>query len=402
MKILKKMKEDKEIVVIFGAGAMGKLLYFVCKNHRMHIAGFCDNSKDKQGTYIFNEIPVFSIDDLVNRFDSDKMVVLISIKDIASAVEQLQVRGIIKWYGIHQLLDIEELFSGFTYSEQRVLGLLLLWQRWHAHYYYDCSEKLNLYSLDFVITERCSLRCRECCNLMQYYSSPKDFSFRELQDELMRVVNLYHSIFELRIIGGEPFMNRAMSDILRYAAQFKSINSICIYTNASIMPSEEMINMISECGNIWFSISNYGNLSKHLHSLINELKRNNIYYQITNDIWTSCSSFEKHCRSDEENRLVYESCCVRDSVTLLGGKIYPCPFIANGINLRALPKESNNFVDIMGEDVGSIKKMLKKLHMQESYSLCDYCKGRPEIPWEKDYVTPHEQVDTPLPYLKYT
>ena len=36
------------------------------------------------------------------------------------------------------------------------------------------KDKLRVKHLDLVLTEKCSLKCKDCSNLMQYYSRQKD------------------------------------------------------------------------------------------------------------------------------------------------------------------------------------------------------------------------------------
>ena len=42
------------------------------------------------------------------------------------------------------------------------------------------SKNLNLNSLDIVLTEKCSLKCKHCSNLMQYYEKPIDNEFDDI------------------------------------------------------------------------------------------------------------------------------------------------------------------------------------------------------------------------------
>ena len=47
----------------------------------------------------------------------------------------------------------------------------------HKHacekYYDNAKDVLNLKAMDIVVTERCSMKCRDCSNLMQYYVKPQ-------------------------------------------------------------------------------------------------------------------------------------------------------------------------------------------------------------------------------------
>ena len=85
---------------------------------------------------------------------------------------------------------------------------------------YRCKEQLDLYaysvaaqkrkkdlylnSIDLVLTEKCSLKCKDCSNLMQYYAKPVDEDFDTLINSIDKILSNVGFIREIRIIGGEP------------------------------------------------------------------------------------------------------------------------------------------------------------------------------------------------------
>ena len=78
------------------------------------------------------------------------------------------------------------------------------------------KDKLFLRSVDIVISERCSLKCKDCSNLMQYYLHPKNFSYEQIKKEFEQLTENISHIFEVRLIGGEPFMNKQIYEIIDY------------------------------------------------------------------------------------------------------------------------------------------------------------------------------------------
>jgi molybdenum cofactor biosynthesis enzyme MoaA len=62
--------------------------------------------------------------------------------------------------------------------------------------------------MDVVISERCSLKCVDCSNLMQFYESPQDISFNEILRDFDALLERVNHIYEIRLIGGELFMNK--------------------------------------------------------------------------------------------------------------------------------------------------------------------------------------------------
>ena len=102
----------------------------------------------------------------------------------------------------------------------------------------------ELLHLDLVITECCSLNCRDCSNLMQYYDHPCNLSSDEVINDLRKITGSL-KIGELNILGGEPFVNqKVLSAVLAFLTEEKAdrVDSINIITNGTIVPGEECIN----------------------------------------------------------------------------------------------------------------------------------------------------------------
>ena len=69
--------------------------------------------------------------------------------------------------------------------------------------------------------------------------------------------------------------------------------------------------------------------------------------------------------------------------TLLDGKLYRCPFIANAAKLKAIPDNPADYVDLFSNN-GDIKPQIKRLVKAASFFPgCDFCVGRPYDPSSK-------------------
>ena len=71
---------------------------------------------------------------------------------------------------------------------------------------------------------------------------------------------------------------------------------------------------------------------------IDALERNKIpYFRKPAGNWVDCSQIRKHNRSPQRLKQVFKECCAKFLFTILSGKLYTCPFIANADNLKAIP-----------------------------------------------------------------
>ena len=320
-----------------------------------------------------------------------------TIRNVDEAVKQLADAGGFDWFPAYELLNDET---------KKILSLMEIHKLEAARFYYESflnKNLLTLDSLDFVITERCSLRCKECSNLMQYYAAPKNFSVDELKAELDSICAVFDEIHELRFIGGEPFLHPNWQELLQYANAKKNIRRDCFYTNGTILPTAQQFETL-KAANAWLSISNYEELSRNLNRLTKNLDEHAIPYEVKEiPYWTKCSSFERHERTTQELRKVFERCCARNLATLLNGRLYACPFISNAMNLHAIPQDENDFVNLVENvDVKILRQQVRKLFSQPFFKSCAWCEGRPtpEDVKDEDKIPPHEQTNKPLHYKK--
>ena len=381
-------------VIIFGAGIAGKGVLKILRQEKIPVAAFHDNGALQP--YSVEGIPVARMN--FSTLNRGEVVFILAIHNMDEAVKQLEESGGFSWLPAYDLLN-EKTSALLSFMEfQKFEAMQFYFER-----FLD-KKLLTLNSLDFVITERCSLRCRECSNLMQYYAAPKNFSVEDLKRELDLTCAVFDEIYEIRIIGGEPFVHPNWDEILQYIASKENIKRISIYTNGTLLPSDSQCEVL-KATNAWLSISDYDELSRKLEPLKKKLAA----YEIPSEVkaiphWTHCSSFVKHNRTREELAEVFRKCCARDLATLLNGKLYPCPFISNAMNLKAIPAVENDFVDLTATpDLESLRQKVRKLFSRPFFDSCDRCTGRP-TPLDirdEDKIPPHEQTSKPLKYIKY-
>lgn len=386
---IEQLKNKK--IIIFGAGIAGQGILKVLRHKNIPVYCFFDNKAAK--SWVCEGVSVQKLD--LAAIDKEKVLFILTIHDTDEAIDQLSSFGITNYIQAYELID-DEAKTYLNFMEiQKIEGAWFYYERFYK------TDLLTLNSLDFILTERCSLKCKECSNLMQFYKQPENYDLEYLKKELDRLSEIFDEIYEIRLLGGEPFMYPYISEIMEYIKTKENIKRISIYTNGTILPKDSVFETIKKTGT-WFSISNYHELSYKKNEIIAKLKEYEIPYECkTIDYWTRCSTFTKHNRSEEALKKVYLSCCTRNIVTLIKGKIYGCPFISNAMNLNAIPQCASDYVDIFENgDLEKIKGKLKLLLNRDFYDSCDWCQGRPtpEYVKESDKIPPHEQIKMPLPY----
>lgn len=391
---------DESPVIIFGAGIVGEVLLRACREKGIKVECFCDNNINKTQFPICDTKVVYA-PRLKESYNDATF--LISAADIKDVVDQLRLLGYSKWSAASLLLrDFNPSVFNFNapadFVEYAVSTCLLCQDS------YLNPDKLFYRSVDIIITERCSLKCRDCSNLMQYYKQPKDCDINDLMQDVDAFCYFMDGVNEFRVIGGEPFMNREFHLIIKKLIEEPKVRKVVIYTNGTIVPGEDQIRQLKN-NKVLVIITDYGKLSKRVDDLTCVLERNNIaFYAIKAKGWTDCAKISRHYRTVEQQKELFRRCCAKNTVNLTNGRLYRCPFSANAARLCAIPENERDYIDIVRErqeivDIGETKKKIRAFLLEKDFlRACDYCNGRP---FEAAEILPAEQIKKPLEYEKY-
>ena len=77
-----------------------------------------------------------------------------------------------------------------------------------------------------VLTEKCSLKCDGCSNLMQYYAKPIDEDFEQCIKSIDKFLNTVDYVFEIRVLGGEPFMYKRIYEVIEHLYKYDNYGKI--------------------------------------------------------------------------------------------------------------------------------------------------------------------------------
>lgn len=235
--------------------------------------------------------------------------------------------------------------------------------------------------LDVVITECCSLRCRDCSNLMQYYHHPANLDVEEMVASLRKILSAA-KVDQLKIIGGEPFVNqKALISLLKFLGRESDgrVNKIDIITNGTIVPSDECIGAMKDDPRVRVVFSNYGELSSKLDEFSNICAREGIRHDVVEDkFWWDFGGLEERDEKQKKTQHRFDGCYSRRLCTsLYRGKLYVCPRQAHAIQLGIIPEDISETVDVsdhLYDDPSALRDAIYRLLDRKEYiSACRYC-----------------------------
>ncbi len=375
-KCIEPLKKEGPPIIIVAAVREAEAVANACKANGINIAAFCDTEKRKTIDK-FCGLNVIHSPSLREYYPDARFI--IASHHIRDVDQQLTEMGYNDFYSALELFQnykVED--HTHKISQSYMQSRIDSYKKTHEAYFDD--NKLYMRSVDVMVTTKCSLKCESCSNLMQYYKNPKDSDDIKTLDALEILSKNVDDISEFRIIGGEPLMNRNWSKIVNGIIHNNPKRKIYIYTNGTVAPKDEQLKSF-DSSDVNFIITDYGKLSRNADRLTERLNNHGITYVRTPaENWLDCGTIKQHKRSVSDLKEVFKQCCVKYVYTLLDGKLYRCPFIANADNLKAIPNNPANYVDLFSKN-NDVKLQLKRLvQVAKFFPGCDFCVGRPYDP----------------------
>ena len=369
-------KEDG--VIVFGTGNCGAIAQLALKEANINVIALSDNNMHRWGTKIdgVEVIPPEKI-----KSDYGKLPVLIAV-DLNFPYIRKQLNGL----GITNVFDCDFVFSKLdidlkkceqvTWSETKFKQKIDLYM-YSVLAHKNKDKTLRVDSIDLMLTEKCSLKCKDCANLMQLYAKPIDQDFDILIKSIDKFLNTVDHCREIRLLGGEPMMYKKVDLVAEHILKFKNFDQLKINTNGTIIPNEKKIKVFQD-ERVFFDISNYGKISRNVEGLVKLLEEKNIAHNAARVTeWQDVGKIVKTNRTEQLNKEIFGNCCINRGITLLHGKLYLCPFSANATNLKAIKYADEEILNI---DMYSKEELIKKIHKlyfeTEFLEACKSCNGR--------------------------
>ena len=383
---------ENEPIIVYGASVYGELAYITLKQVGLTIDFYCDKSHDRKKYFGVQVIHPKELDKYRNA-----NIIIASADFFCEIKKELENLGCIHLYDMVELLQ--------TDIPKEELSNRALEMYANRQYYVDIvrnqsRKKLIFNRIQFVVSERCSLKCRDCTHLMQYYQKPQDIDLNKYKAAFDLLLEVVDYVAELRILGGEPFMNRDMHQIISWYHDNSKIGGISIYTNGTIIP--DTITLLAlQNEKVKIHISNYNKVNEEkLQKLACVLDTYHITYFVREyDEWQDAGNIECRNYSLEQKKAVFSRCFERNGYTFLKGQLHRCPRVAHAMNLKAIPDMKGDYVDL--EKWNGTKEVLKE-HLKELQARtwlegCNYCGGPNN---HTQGIPAGRQVQVPLDYKK--
>ena len=228
-------------VVLRGAGTLGKLALNALYKLSIKVDCFWDDDKKKQGkTYC--GLKVLNTEEILKNYQKCNVFICSNyFSIIIPELNNYKFNNLFDNYKIikntnyqeiknisnNEIHNFGDIYDNSPFNQNQIdidrtldLHLTGLKTQSSQNYRDDIENNFNIKCIDLVITERCSMQCIDCSNLMQYYKNPINSSFESVTKSVDTVMKCIDYLSEFRVIGGEPFMNK---DIGKNNKLFKNL-----------------------------------------------------------------------------------------------------------------------------------------------------------------------------------
>jgi organic radical activating enzyme len=417
--LINKLNSKNFPIAIYGAGVAGQALLFACKEIGIKIECFCDNNIKKKDKAL-HDLEIIHTSDIKNKYPEANW--LIAAADITDIRDHLISYGYLET-NLHpggiilKDFDFKEFSSHYAAynKEDKDKGFVefAISSTIECHDGYLDPDKVFMRSVDIVVTEKCTMKCVDCSNLMQFFEKPVNYEIDEMNQAIELLCSFSDQIFEFRIIGGEPFVNKKVHHVIEKLITEPKVQRIVIYTNGNIIPREYHIESLKH-EKVLMNITDYSRCGEDVED--EYTKKLSRFQRTTDEVeqfcidnkvdyrrhppenWTDCGRIENFNRTLEENQQVFEDCCCKNLTTLSLNELHRCPFSAQ-ITRLGVCDEKQDYIDLT--DSSDIITKRDEIHAfldnKNSLKACDFCPGRP---LHDPQIIPAIQIKKPLPYKR--
>jgi organic radical activating enzyme len=228
------------------------------------------------------------------------------------------------------------------------------------------KNEINIPKIEFAITTKCTLKCKYYSNLMPYFISKDhiDLDFNNFKKDFDTLINNANSLRVLKILGGEPLINKELSLMIGYVAKNEKVEIIEIVSNGTLLPNQELIDTIKRYNKVYFYLSNYSKNEKlksvlKYDEIMSLLKNNNIKYQFASDLmWSEEEPPKKHNYKPAQVKSMFKHCCNASCSSILNGKIHICASSSSGYELGIIKISEDDFLNLREENENFKEKLI--------------------------------------------
>ena len=243
--------------------------------------------------------------------------------------------------------------------------------------------------IGYILGQVCTLKCKHCCESVPYIENPIIVDTGKVIKDIRKMAAACNTISRMEFIGGEPFLHTGLGEILQEIIATPNIGYGLVFTNATVMPSDKLIEVLKH-PKIVLNFSGYkSTLSSILKNKVQKVKKrleeegvNFAFYNSDSRNWMDINHYEKRDLPDAILKEYHQKCFMYVCHRVFNGEFYGCPHQYSGIQLGKIKKYPYEFIEIHKLSDEELSAQLIKFKSLDFTEACRYC----NLPYDAEIV----------------
>lgn len=237
-------------------------------------------------------------------------------------------------------------------------------------------DRDELDTLEIHVADHCNLNCKNCSMFCGLVKKPKYSDYMQTQNSLYILKGIFNHIKRIRVIGGEPLLNRELDKYLYMIRNIYPNSNIRVITNGILVTAmkDNLITAFKETASKLI-VTSYLPLIKRIDKINDFLKEKGINYEISEVV----TDFQKiyDYTGKQDKYLSFNACHWKGAcATLYENQIAPCfvPFVIKNLSENFNLNISTSGILKLNSEVLN-KEKIRKL-FNTPFDMCKYCAPR--------------------------
>ena len=245
--------------------------------------------------------------------------------------------------------------------------------------------------MSLIITTRCNMRCKLCC---EYVPENKPFPDMTVDEERRVLKAIFEVCDHIEILhltgGGEPFLHKQFAEMIETAMEYsEKFDKLMLFTNCTVPLIPKVFDKLKFYKEkVFVQLSRYGFKPEQEEEFVQAIQSGGIqnrvrkYYDADQSFggWISFGGWERQGKSKNVLTKRFKKCAVTCKLNgnwrTRDGKVHWCSRSQRGMELDFLSDNPDDYVDLFDVSTAEEKRAKFLKIANKSYiSACDYCSG---------------------------
>ena len=230
--------------------------------------------------------------------------------------------------------------------------------------------------VELCISPQCTLRCRDCANFMQHYNKPQPMDLEQVWSWVTAFLESVDHVMTFRVMGGEPLMQKQLPELMQRLLAQPKLQHIQVVSNATLMPKDELLNLMSNNHRCSMFFSNYGpKVAPRYQEIVKHCQEHHVLVEtLCPDIsWFDMGDCSDRHLTPEQMAATYQR-CPNNCRHIWNGEFHHCPRSAHAKYLgliKDIPEQ--DYVPLLALDAETRRARIRKMYDADYIKACNHC-----------------------------